>query len=94
MRVTAEDRETMRAAIAPLDTEAVRDAYRAGRFPRADRVKDLDKRYRWDLFYAADLWDLTSALYGDGVNDTHLDTALRSIVAPLHPTTTKENPRP
>lgn len=38
------------------------------------------KRYRWDCMYAAGLsrW-VCDELYPIGVNDTHIDTALRSI---------------
>lgn len=86
--------EALRDRIAPLDTEAAREAYRAGRFPRADKVRDLDKRYRWDLFYAAkgsDVIDEPRAGVivrgGESVRGTitsdHIDTALRRIVAPL-----------
>lgn len=73
--------ETMRSAIAPLDTDEMRAIYRAGDFPRADAVKDLDMRYRWDLYYAAEGWRLTADL--DGLSDAHIDTALRAVVRPL-----------
>lgn len=69
------------AAIRPLDVGTRRDAYRRGEFPRADATKDRDKRYRWDLAYAARV-DFTAA-YDAGLNDVHIDTALRSIVPPL-----------
>jgi hypothetical protein len=83
MRVTAEHLEVIRAAIAPLDTEEARATYRSGDFPRAEYVRDLDKRYRWDLFWLAvrlghSLPDSTC-----GYNDAHIDTALRAIVSPL-----------
>lgn len=52
----------------------------------ADRVRDANRRYRWDLFW------LTPFQWRDAFltevytycDDTHLDTALRSIV-PLLP---------
>lgn len=83
MKVTAEHLEIMRTAIEPLDTEEVREAYRTGQIPRAELVKDIDKRYRWDLYYAAarrvgSLPDST-----DGYNMGHIDTALKAIVKPL-----------
>jgi hypothetical protein len=42
------------------------------------------KRYRWDLLYGAKLsqW-VCDTLYPYGINDTHIDTALRQIVAKL-----------
>lgn len=69
--------ERMRVALAPLDTDERREAYRRGEFPRADRVKDLDKRYRWDLWYMVPArWDLVP----EDVDNAHIDTALRRIV--------------
>lgn len=81
MRVTADHLHDMARLIEPLDTPSVRQAYREGRFPRADKVKDLDTRYRWDLFAAAKVWQI--GLYDHGYTDAHIDTALRRIVRPL-----------
>lgn len=81
IKITDDLLETLRSYITPLDTEDVRQAYRDGRFPRSDRVKDLDKRYRWDLLAGSRF--NTVAFYDAGLNDTHIDTALRSIVPPL-----------
>ena len=86
MKVTTTDIDTLREALAPLGTDERRQQYRDGDFVLAESVKDLDKRYRWDLFWAAtgptfesqERWNLT-----DGLNDSHIDTALRRIVAPL-----------
>lgn len=84
MKITPEQVAVMRSAIEPLDTPQVRDAYRNGNFPRADRVQDLDMRYRWDLLNAARLTKFVIYLYDEhDCNDNHIDTALRSIVAPL-----------
>lgn len=82
MRIDAAIVADMRAVIGPLDTDATRGAYRSGDFPRADAVKDLDKRYRWDLLYAS-RFDVCGRIYPTGANDTHIDTALRAIVPPL-----------
>jgi len=41
-----------------------------------------DKRYRWDLLWKAidrKTFDLQDA-YGEGLNDSHIDTMLRAIV--------------
>lgn len=89
MKIKAEHLEILRASIVPLDTPERRARYLAGDFKNAEAVKDLDRRYRWDL-----LWSFrTSAGYTkDGVsildlylylNDVHMDTALRSLVPPL-----------
>lgn len=83
MKATPEQVATLASAIAPLNTESNRQMYRDGRFHNADKVKDLDMRFRWDLLHASGGWQLTAPLYDSGLNDTHIDTALRSIVAPL-----------
>jgi hypothetical protein len=80
--------QALRERIAPLDTEETRQAYRDGRFPRADKVKDLDMRYRWDLFYAARGTDIIrpdseSIVSSRGITSDHIDTALRRIVPSL-----------
>lgn len=79
MKITPAELEALRTRLAPLDTPAIRDAYRAGRFPRAAAVRDLDKRYRWDLYYHARGYDVLP----DGLTDAHVDTALRRIVPAL-----------
>lgn len=82
--------EEMRIAISDIDNEELRNHYRTGNIPRFDSVKDLDMRYRWDLLWTACVLDLlpqqyiSDTLYAiDGVNDSHIDTALRNIVPPL-----------
>ena len=47
------------------------------------RVKDIEKRIRWDWLYASGLtaW-ICKELY-EYMNDEHIDTALRSIVKEL-----------
>ena len=86
MKVTATEVETLREALAPLDTEKRREQYRKGEFPRAEFVKDLDTRYRWDLFWAAfnmPNWDVRAILATGKYEDSHIYTALRSIIPPL-----------
>ena len=86
MKLTLDQVEAMRERIAPLDTAETRQAYREGRFPRADRVRDLDMRYRWDLYHAARVREvLDRNIGGEGADltDAHIDTALRRIVPPL-----------
>ena len=86
MKLTLDQVEAIRERTAPLDTAETRQAYREGRFPRADRVRDLDRRYRWDLYYAGRVSDVLDRWVGgddDGLTDAHIDTALRRIVPPL-----------
>lgn len=80
MRIHDTDYAALAAAVQPHDKPEHRGRYQAGNFPRADRCKDKDKRYRWDLLYLSgfQLGPLYSYL-----NDEHIDTALRRIVPPL-----------
>ena len=85
MKVTAAHLEIMRTAIAPLDTEAKRERYRRREIPRGHLVQDIDKRYRWDLFWEAAVWlhDEDDPNSPTEYTMNHLDTALRRIVRPL-----------
>ena len=82
------------AALAPMiaervqayDTPLNRAAYRTGNIPRADAVKDINKRFRWDILWALPravrqpFFDKAKELGG---NDAHIDSLLKSLVAPL-----------
>ncbi|WP_237714725.1 hypothetical protein [Mycobacteroides abscessus] len=83
MKMTSAHRDQLRTAIEPLDIAERRDRYRAGQFPRADQVRDLNMRYRWDLLNEVSRrgWQRPWA-YGD-YGDAHIDTALRSIIPAL-----------
>lgn len=86
MKVTPDQLTAVRQRLAPLDTAERRQAYREGRFPRAEKVRDLDMRYRWDLYHAARVREvLDRNIGGEGADltDAHIDTALRRIVPPL-----------
>jgi hypothetical protein len=80
MRVSTHHLKALSTAIEPLDTAELRATYVARDFPRAELVKDLDKRYRWDLAYASGaMRELRDSDYAD----SHIDTALRHIVPAL-----------
>ena len=69
--------------VKPFDTEDNRTKYRNRDISGA--VRDIDKRYRWDIFYAvirrnSDFYD---ALRSASPNDAHIDTLLKSVVQPL-----------
>lgn len=79
MKMTLEHYNTVKAAIdATLarHPDAV-ERYRAGDFPRADKVKDLQRRFCFDLLYASvpASW-VCSELY-PYLNDDHIYTALK-----------------
>lgn len=85
MKIKPEHFQALKGAIGWMDTDERRLQYLAGDFINADKVKDLDRRYRWDL-----MWDIPveirrpvlNAMY-EYMNDDHIDTALRKIVRPL-----------
>ncbi|WP_457066882.1 hypothetical protein [Mycobacteroides abscessus] len=84
MKMTSAHYDQLRAAIEPLDTAERREAYRAGQFPIADKVNDLNVRYRWDLFWTARGYGLLPRdIHGCIYNSDHIDTALRRIVPAL-----------
>lgn len=86
MRMSADTFTTFKSSIEALDTEDRRHAYREGNFPRSAGVKDLNKRYRWDLLWVANSRSencLIGAAYSEGLNDAHIDTALRKAVPEL-----------
>jgi hypothetical protein len=75
MKITTEHLAYMKAAIDPHDTAERRATYKAGGLS--------DRRYRWDLSYAAGLSGWIASTVYQYANDEHIDTALRAIVAPL-----------
>lgn len=84
MKIKPEHVEHLRIGIAPLDTPERRQKYINGDFSNAEYTKDVDERYRWDLLYAIPWYTrwVCDNIY-PYANDTHIDTALRSIVPPL-----------
>jgi hypothetical protein len=82
MKVTIEHFSILQGAISPIDSEQLRNDYRAGNFVRSHLVSDLDVRYRWDLFWRVK--NTTAANFPTADYATaHIDTVLRNIVAAL-----------
>lgn len=85
MKMSSEYFDALQKVIGATDTAETRAQYIAGDFPRSDRVKDLDKRYRWDQF-----WHAQRELAAAGIRipadlaDAHIETALKRIVSPLN----------
>ena len=84
MKIERSDLAVLRAHVGKYDRPELRERYRRGDFPRSDRVRDLDKRYRWDIWWAIfhDEREFADRLYGY-MNSDHIDTALRRCVASL-----------
>ena len=83
MKASSEQVAAVRLAVSRLDTVERRARYLAGDIPCAGTVRDLSRRYRWDLYYAA--IDGGQISYGTlrGLNDSHVDTVLRAVVPAL-----------
>lgn len=85
MKINGQHFDALAAAVSTYDTDERREAYRNGDFPRADLVRDLDKRYRWDTFWLAfnGGYNLNNLCVATRCNNAHIDTALRRIVPAL-----------
>ena len=62
--------------------ENARAQYARGDFPRADKCKDVNMRFRWDCFwYALKLNRAAMPSFSDPtMKDPHIDTALKRII--------------
>lgn len=80
MKIKPEHYDELLASISPWVAQL--QSHRANLAAR--QVNDIDKRLRWDALYAAkpSRW-VCDTLY-PYVDDTHIDTALRSIMRELN----------
>lgn len=81
MKMKSHHFEHLKRALAPY-TESAK-AHR-NILAKDVRVKDLEKRLRWDLLHAAALTPWICAELYPYLDDTHIDTALRAAVVDLH----------
>ena len=82
MKIKAEHYAVMREKIAALPVDRVENIRRT---VHADpRVKDAQKRFRWDLSHAAGVTPFVCEAVYPYADDTHIDTALRSITRELN----------
>lgn len=83
MKIKPEHLQYMKAEIdATLAThgaDALVTAYSNGEFHNADKVKDLQKRFCFDLLYGAGLASWVCDNVYSYANDDHLFTALKAI---------------
>jgi hypothetical protein len=86
MKIKPDDYKIMRDAISKLlDERGGEVAVHAANIRNGmdNRVKDPEKRIRWDLSYAAGLTRFICDDIYPYANDGHVDTALRAIVKEL-----------
>lgn len=55
------------------------EEYRQGLYPRADKTKDVQRRFCFDLLYGAGLSSFVCANLYQYLNDDHIYTALKLI---------------
>ncbi len=82
LKIKPEHLRQLRDAIEPLNTPTLRKKYSDRDVPRAERIKDVDKRYRWDLLWSAVPSQFMTELY-TYLNDTHIDSAIASFIPKL-----------
>jgi hypothetical protein len=63
--------------------DRVVDEYEKGQFPRSEKVKDLQKRFCFDVLYGAGLSKWVCDNLYPYMNDDHLYTALKAICPKL-----------
>ena len=71
--------------ILALNTEQNRQLYKNGKFHNADKVADINTRFRFDVLYAIPSSvrnDFYSQAYKLG-NDTHVHSLLKSLIKDL-----------
>jgi len=84
MKIKKEHYEVLKSAIAETleahnkNDELVR-AYQKGNFTNSSKVKDLQKRFCFDILYGSGLNSFVCDTLYKYMNDDHLYTALKSI---------------
>lgn len=77
-----------------LDVAGVKARYRTYDIPRADSVTNIEVRYHWDIYWAIrnflrrndrndELLKFDNLRSADGLESSHMDTLIRSVIAPL-----------
>lgn len=83
--------DSLRTPLGELDTPERRRRYLVGDFAMAESVQDLQKRYRWDLFWDLPTvvrWGFLDAQHADAdtdgpVLDAHIYSALKVLIPDL-----------
>ena len=77
MKITKEHYSILKSKIAELPRNEVL------KHKSLQLGKDIDKRFRWDLFHKASLSRFAVTELYHYVNDDHIDTALKNIIKEL-----------
>ena len=81
MKITGHVFDELQQACAMVDTPELRERYRNKQFINADKTIDLNRRYRWDVFYVAKAYYTFPP--GNNYQDSHIYTALKRIIPDL-----------
>lgn len=87
MKITTKDYNHMKNVIGQLLPYDQALEHYTVTLPADPRIKDIDKRFRWDCFYASGLSTFTATL--NYLNSDHIDTALCRIVKEVFPFTSE-----
>jgi len=82
MKIIDEHYQYMRESIQRLGIEKIKH-HKADLLFRVNGYGDIDKRVRWDALHAAGLTPWVCKHLYEYANDSHIDTALRHIMADL-----------
>lgn len=77
MKIKQQDYEFMKQEIDKIPIETRKQHFE--NLKSDERVKDINKRFRWDCLYAAKLNDFLCHTLYKYLDDTHIDTALKQI---------------
>lgn len=81
MKASREFFEEVKSEIEKLPIQDLVNDYENGEFVRSDKVKDLNIRFRWDLFWMiAPKLSETAQIEMGYLHDDHLDTVLKKLV--------------
>lgn len=88
MKITKEHFEHIKSAIETVfkingGKEKIVEMYETGNFRNAENVKDLQKRFNFDMLYAAGLTNFVCDELYSYLNDDHIATALKKICPPV-----------
>lgn len=78
MKITPNHYNQMKQAIEAIPTELKYMHFESLKLD--NRVKDINKRFRWDCFNCAGLTQFACDNLYSYLNDAHIDTALKSII--------------
>jgi len=86
MKMTAEHYKFIKEQMQQIPVSDIAEHLKAlqqARKDKAQRIKDMDMRIRWDGFYARRLSAFACSHLYSYLTDTHIDTALKQIAKEL-----------